>query len=60
VAVYAISVKSHTAHAGPNKVANKLHYNSVLYPDETISESPTMSSLLPESGIKLLPGHLEI
>jgi hypothetical protein len=61
VSVYAISVKYHTRNAGPNRVANKLHYNSAVYPDaayERIAEYARRcySSL----GLYCSLGHLEI
>lgn len=61
VAVYAISVKYHTAHAGSNKVANKLHYNSAAYPIETYHRIADYGRRCYQSlGLHCSFGHLEI
>ena len=61
VAVYAISVKYHTVHAGPNRIANKLHYNSTLYPDETYDRIADYGRRCYRSlGLNCSFGHLEI
>jgi hypothetical protein len=61
VSVYVISVKYHTEHAGPNKVANKLHYNSAAYPDETYERIAEYGRRCYRSlGLHLSLAHLEI
>ncbi len=61
VSVYAISVKYHTVNAGPNRVANKLHYNSVVYADETYQRIADYGRRCYQSlGIRCALGHLEI
>ena len=61
VSVYGISVKYHTAHAGANKVATKLHYNSMLYPDSTYDRIAEYSRRCFRSiGLSSSFGHLEI
>lgn len=61
VGVYAISVKYHSANAGANKIAVKLHYNSVLYSDETYSRIAEYARKCYRSaGLNTSFGHLEI
>jgi biotin carboxylase len=61
VAVYAVAVKYHTLHAGPNRVANKLHYNSTVYPDETYDRIAEYGRRCYRSlGLNCSFGHLEI
>jgi hypothetical protein len=61
VAIYAVSVKYHTLHAGPNRIANKLHYNSTVYPDETYDRIAEYGRHCYRSlGLNCSFGHLEI
>ncbi len=61
VAVYGISVKYHTRNAGPNRVANKLHYNSTAYPDATYECIADYARKCYTSlGLHCCLGHLEI
>jgi len=61
VSVYVISVQYHSKHAGPNKVANKLHYNSAAFSDETYERIADYGRRCYRSlGLHLSLGHLEI
>jgi hypothetical protein len=61
VSVYVISVQYHSEHAGPNKVANKLHYNSAAFPDEAYERIAEYGRRCYRSlGLHLSFGHLEI
>ncbi len=61
VAIYAISVKYHTEHAGANKVAVKLHYNSTAYPEATLDRIADYARRCYRSlGLTSSMGHLEI
>ena len=61
VSVYAISVKYHTRNAGPNRVANKLHYNSAAYPDSDYERIAEYARRCYTSlGLNCCLGHLEI
>ncbi len=61
VSVYAISVKYHTNHAGANRVANKLHYNSAVYSDADYQRIADYARRCYTSlGLHCCLGHLEI
>ncbi len=61
VSVYGISVKYHTNHAGPNRVANKLHYNSPAYSDAVYRRIADYGRRCYTSlGLNCSLGHLEI
>jgi hypothetical protein len=61
VAVYAISAKYHTEHAGANKVAVKLHYNPPAYSETTLARIADYARRCYRSlGLTSSMGHLEI
>lgn len=61
VSTYALSVKYHSDHAGANKVANKLHYNSTLFADSVYDRIAEYARRCYRSvGLSTSFGHLEI
>jgi biotin carboxylase len=61
IAVYGISAKYHTAHAGRNRIAVKLHYNSDVHP---VAEYERIASFARACfralGLRATFGHLEL
>jgi predicted ATP-grasp superfamily ATP-dependent carboligase len=61
IAVYGISAKYHTVHAGRNRIAVKLHYNSNVYPLAEYERIASFARACFHSlGLRATFGHLEL